>query len=58
MASHWKTLIAAVALTVLLHMNYQHGFVPEKDFWTVAEMVLVMIGVNIRDLPLRKPNDE
>jgi hypothetical protein len=42
-----KYLVFPVVLSLLLHVNYQSGFVPEKDFWTIAGIVATMLGFDI-----------
>ncbi len=46
----WKTMRLAVVgtlLIVFLHLNYQHGLVPEKDSGTVVSVLLGLIGFDV-----------
>lgn len=45
--SQLKYIVFPVVLSLLLHINYQSGFVPEKDFWTIAGIIATMIGFDI-----------
>lgn len=49
-----KLIIVTAVLSVLLHLNYQSGFVPEKDFWTVAGVVLTILGVDVSQLVIKQ----
>ena len=42
-----KYIVFPAVLALLLHLNYQSGFVPEKDFWTIAGIVAPMLGFDL-----------
>lgn len=52
-----KLIVVTAVLSILLHLNYQSGFVPEKDFWTVAGVVLTILGVDVSQLVIKKKAD-
>ena len=49
-----KLALVTAVLAILLHLNYQSGFVPEKDFWTVAGVVLTILGVDVSQLVIKQ----
>ena len=45
-----KYIVFPAVLAALLHLNSQSGFVPEKDFWTIAGIVATMLGFDIEKM--------
>lgn len=53
-----KYILFPAIVALLLHLNYESGFIPEKDFWTIAEIVAVMIGFDITKIRNKDQNSE
>jgi hypothetical protein len=54
----FKYVLFPAIIALLLHLNYESGFIPEKDFWTIAEIVAAMIGFDIAKIRNKDQNSE
>ena len=49
-----KALIVTVVSAIMLHINYQSGFVPEKDIVTLIGIIAAIAGVEVPEVFAKK----